>query len=222
MSLPSGWNRTRATAVLLALALHLAAAWWLLAMRFESPDQFADGLKALSMPRPQAPPPPPPVDHEFPPPRLALTTAAPLPLPVPDILPPSVPDWSGTARDVARDMTAEPSYRRFGEVPKGPEQPPKERYPRSIFEQPLPRVGKTVTTPEGETIIWVSDHCYVSISSRSLTQGEIHAARKGVRTCSIPLGRKEARGDLFDPIKRPPPPQEPGCDKEGVGQSCGR
>ena len=79
-------------------------------------------------------------------------------------------------------------------------------------------------TPDGETIIWVSDYCYVSISSRSLTQKEIHDARKGVRMCVLAQfgDEKKARDDLFDSIKRPPPPQEPGCDKDGVGQSCGR
>jgi hypothetical protein len=143
-------------------------------------------------------------------------------MPAPEVAPPAEPDWSGTARDVARDMTTAPSYQRFGEVPKGPEQRPKVQYPPSIWPKPLPRVGTTVTTDQGETIVWVSDNCYVSISSRSLTQPEIHEARKGIRTCIIPLGEREARDDLFDPIKRPPPPQEPGCNKEGIGQSCGR
>jgi hypothetical protein len=179
--------------------------------------------RLIWLPVPDEPPPaPPPIDSELPPQRIAPITAVPLPLRAP-VVPPAAPsDWSATARDVAKDMTAMPSYRRFGEVPKGPEERPTEQYPPSIWPKPLPRVGTTVKTPEGETIIWVSDHCYVSISSRSLTQAELHAARRGVRTCIIPLGKKEARDDLFDPIKRPPPPQEPGCDKEGVGQSCGR
>ena len=117
-------------------------------------------------------------------------------------------------------MTEAPAYRRFGEVPEGPPERPKAVYPPSIWPKPLPRVGKTVTTDRGETIVWVSDHCYVSISSRSLTQKEIHEARKGVPTCVIPIGKREPRDDLFDAIKRPP--QEPGCNREGVGQSCGR
>jgi hypothetical protein len=123
---------------------------------------------------------------------------------------------------VAKGYADEPSYQPFGVMPRGPAERPKEQYPPSIWPKPLPRVGKTVVTSEGETIIWVSDNCWVSISSRSLTQKEIHDGRRGVRMCNLPVGKKEARGDLFDPIKRPPPPQEPGCNKEGVGQSCGR
>ena len=102
--------------------------------------------------------------------------------------------------------------------------PGKDAHPPSIFEQPLPRVGKTVVTPDGETIIWVSDYCFVSISSRSIALKELHEGRQGVRTCILAQfgGDKKARSDLFDAIKRPPPPQEPGCNAEGVGQSCGR
>jgi hypothetical protein len=222
MRLPASWNRTRATALLATLLLHLAVALWLLALRFETSERRADGRRFLWLPHIEAPPPPRPLDSELPPAEVGPIRAAPLPMPVPEIAPAPQPDWSGTARDVAKDMTAQPGYRRFGDVPKGPEERPKEQYPPSIWPKPLPRVGTTVTTDQGETIIWVSDYCYVSISSRSLTQAEIHEARKGVRTCIIPLGKKEGRDDLFDSIKRPPPPQEPGCNKEGVGQSCAR
>lgn len=225
MRLPAGWNRSRTTALCITLALHAALVSWLLAWRFDLPDELAGELRAIWQPVPAAPPlPPPGVEADLSPPDVAPITAPQLPLPVPEQSPGAPPDWSRTAREVAKGMTAEPSYRPFGQVPKGPAERPKEEYPSSIFEEPLPRVGKTVVTPDGETIIWVSDYCYVSISSRSLTQNEIHEARKGVRMCSLAQfgGDKKARDDLFDPIKRPPPPQEPGCNKEGVGQSCGR
>jgi hypothetical protein len=224
MRLPAFWNRTRATALFATLLLHLVAAYWLLALRFEMPGELAEELRLLWLPRSDAPPPPPPVASEQPPTQAAPIRAAPLPMPVPEALPATEPDWSRTAREVAKGMTAVPSYQRFGEIPKGPEKRPSEAYPPSIFDKPLPRVGKTVTTAEGETIIWVSDYCYVSISSRSLTQKEIHDSRKGVPTCILAQwgGEKKARDDLFDAIKRPPPPQEPGCNKEGIGQSCGR
>jgi hypothetical protein len=218
----SSWNRSRATAVLATLLLHLTLGSWLLQAWFvQRGDQVSED-RLVWLPAPEPPPLPPPRVIDLPPVRSAPITAPPLPIPPPVIAAPGRPDWSATARDVARDMTAAPAYRRFGEVPEGPPERPKEQYPRSIWPKPLPRVGKTVTTDQGETIVWVSDHCYVSISSRSLTQKEIHDARKGVRTCVIPIGRREPRDDLFDAIKRPPPPQEPGCNREGVGQSCGR
>jgi hypothetical protein len=210
----------------MTLALHAGTVWWLLELRFEVPDELAEDLRLVWLPVPvSAPPPSPPaVANEQPPPQVAPIHAPPLPLPVPDAAPAAPTDWSRTARDVAKGMTSAPGYQPFGETPKGPAQRPKEQYPPSIWPKPLPRVGTTVTTPEGETIIWVSDYCYVSISSRSITQEEIHDARKGVRTCVLAQfgDKKKARDDLFDPIKRPPPPQEPGCDKDGVGQSCGR
>ncbi len=225
MRLPLAWNRSRATALGLTLALHIALAIWLLALRFELPEELVEERDFLGLPVPSTPlpPPPRPLESELPPPAVVAPITAP-PLPMPDIpvARPARPDWSREAREIARGLDAGPSYQPFGETPKGPAERPKEQYPPSIWPKPLPRVGKTVVTPEGETIMWVSDNCWVSISSRSLTQKELHDARKGVRMCQIGAGKKKPRDDLFDSIKRPPPPQEPGCDREGVGLSCAR
>jgi hypothetical protein len=225
MRLPEPMSRSRAVAFATTLSLHVVAVLWLLALRFDLPERLTEELSLLWLTAPpEALPPPPPVAPETPPPEVAPIRAAPLPLPAPDVAPPAAPpDWSGTARSVAQDLLAEPSYRRFGEFPKGPEKRPSEQYPPSIFDKPLPRVGTTVTTAEGETILWVSDYCYVSLGSRSLTQAHIHDARNGVRTCILAqVGKKEARSDLFNEIERPPPPREPGCNAEGIGLSCAR
>jgi hypothetical protein len=227
MSLPAGWNRSRATAIGATLVLHVLAVWWLLLLRFELPEELAEELTMLWQAPPAAPvetPQPPPLATDVPPSAVAPIAAPLLPLPEPLLVPGAAPDWSQAARDVAKGMTTGPSYQPFGEVPKGPQKRPQEQYPPSIWPKQLPRVGTTVETPDGETIIWVSDYCYVSISSRSLTQKEIHDSRKGIRTCILAQfgDKKKARDDLFDPIRRPPPPQEPGCSKEGVGQSCAR
>jgi len=219
------WNRSRVAAVLATLLLHLVVGFWLLqswaVLRI---DQVIEE-HLVWLPSPEvAPDPPPPLQAELPPMRPAAISAPPLPMPLPHVAPSGRPDWSSTARQVAKGMTTAPTYQRFGETPKAPQERPRDAYPPSIFDENLPRVGTTVTTAEGETIIWVSDYCYVSISSRSLTQKEIHDARKGVRTCVLAQfgARKKPRDDLFDSIKRPPPPQEPGCNKEGIGQSCAR
>jgi hypothetical protein len=226
MLLSESAGRSRAIALFATLALHVVAALWLLALRFDLPERLTEELSFIwTSALPEAlPPPPPPVASELPPPEVAPIRAAPLPVPEPDVRPAAPPDWSSTARSVAEGLTTEPSYRRFGEFPKGPQERPSEQYPPSIFDKPLPRVGTTVTTAEGETIIWVSDYCYVSISSRSLTQKDVHDARKGVRTCILAQfgGKKQARSDLFNEIKRPPPPKEPGCNREGIGLSCAR
>ena len=33
--------------------------------------------------------------------------------------------------------------------------------------------------------------------------GDIHKARRGICHCNIGIGKKKARDDLFDPIKKP-------------------
>jgi hypothetical protein len=232
MALPTDWNRSRAAAAGATLVLHAVAILWLLALRFEIPARLAGQLEEifwqeLPVVAPASPTPESPERRES-----ARPEAAPAAPPAPISAPPRVsplpiPDeegWSNIAKDAGRRFSSPPSYRRFGEVPEGPPTQPREQYPPSIWPKPLPRVGETVVTPEGETIIWVSDYCYVSVGSRSLTQKDIHAARNGVRTCILAQfgGEKEVRDDLFDSIKRPPPPQEPGCNAEGIGLSCSR
>ena len=163
MRLPIAWNRSRATAVGVTLVLHVVAVWWLLALHFEVPEALVEDLRLVWLPVPvTAPPPPPPptVATDLPPPEVAPINAPPLPMPVPDVAPAVPPDWSGTAREVAKGMTTAPGYQSFGETPKAPPGRPKEEYPPSIWPKPLPRVGTTVVTPDGETIIWVSDYCY--------------------------------------------------------------
>lgn len=225
MGWASSWNRSRAAAVLATLLLHLVVGFWLLQTWTVRRVETVIAERLVWLPLPEvAPDPPQPLEAVLPPVRVAPISAPPLPMLLPEVAPSVRPDWSSTAREVAKGMTTVPTYQRFGETPKGPQERPKEVYPPSIFDEDLPRVGTTVTTTEGETIIWVSDYCYVSISSRSLTQKEIHDSRKGLRTCVLAQfgGEKKARDDLFDAIKRPPPPQEPGCNKEGIGQSCAR
>ena len=224
MGLPSSWNRSRATALGLTLLLHLLAAFFFL-VQDSSGSRAREESDFIWLPAARPPPeatPAPAIASDAPPLRVGPINAEPLPMPLPEVGAPEPTDWSAAAREVAKDFGAKPSYQPFGEVPKGPPERPKEQYPPSIWEQPLPRVGKTVVTPDGETILWVSDNCWVSLSSRSLTMQDIHKARQGVRMCQIGVGKKKVRGDLFDSIKRPPPPQEPGCGPDGVGQSCAR
>lgn len=224
MGLPSSWNRSRATALGLTLLLHLLAAFFFL-VHGVSRQSAVEESNFIWLPAARQPPQAAPataLPSDAPPLRIGPINAEPLPMPRPEVGDLEPPDWSATAREVAKGFGAKPSYQPFGEVPKGPPERPKDQYPPSIWEQPLPRVGKTVVTPDGETILWVSDNCWVSLGSRSLTLQHIHQARQGVRMCQIGVGKKKVRGDLFDSIKRPPPPQEPGCGPDGVGQSCAR
>ncbi len=229
MRWPLDWNRSRATALGTTLALHVAVIAWLLAMHFDLPEQLAGELEYLWQTLPPAPlvpatptVPPDPSAASSDATSSRPTTRAAAPAAIFPVTPPDEEGWRNFAKDAARQLTTGPSYQPFGQVPKGPEQRPVEPHQPSIFDQPLPRVGKTVVTPDGETIVWVSDNCYVSISSRSLTQGAIHEGRRGARMCNLAVGKKDARDDLFDPLKRPLPPAEPGCNKDGIGLSCSR
>jgi hypothetical protein len=230
MGLPVDWNRSRALAAGATIALHGAAILWLLALRFELPEKIAGDLELLwqdmSLRTAPSVEPAEPVPESLRDAARPPATAAP-PAMTPQASLNTLPDeegWSNIAKDAGRRFTETPAYRRFGEVPQGPPERPRDQYAPSIWPKPLPRVGQTVVTPDGETIIWVSDYCYVSLQSRSLTQKDVHAARNGVRTCILAQfgGEKDVRDDLFDPLKRPPPPQEPGCNAEGIGLSCSR
>lgn len=207
------WNRSRATAIAATLLLHLLLAAWFLSLRLDEPAVAVETAEIHWAPPLQPPPsvPPPPVQ---PMPATAEPVQVPsVTLPIPEAMtsPPVHYDWYDDARAVAGALRRSTERRGFAPAPdnasrklkSAPDGPP------PLFEQPLPRVGKTVTTPEGEKILWVSDYCFISLSSTSLTMGDFHAARRGVRTCIIPLGKRKPRSDLFDHLKRPPSGQPP-------------
>lgn len=224
LALPLRLNRPRAIALGTTLLLHAVVVAWLLALRFETPPARLEEANLVWLPTPL-----PPLRRSesvpaLPPPSTAPITINPMPEPVPDVAVAPFYDFEGAAKDVAGAFRGGPSRRTFGGPLETEPKRPKEETPPSIWPKPLPRVGTTVTTPEGETILWVSDYCFISLQSRSLTMQEIHQGRQGVRTCILyQFGdKKRPRSDLFDAIKRPPPPQEPGCGKDGIGLSCGR
>jgi hypothetical protein len=215
------WNRSRAAAVAVTLLVHLGAATWLLSVRIERPSGLPTEPDLVWLPALQEPPQSAPAPMAF-----QGARADPVPvLPVaaspdaPESTAITLPDWAAEARAAAAQYGRGPDIRRFGPEPEG--EAPRlrsKRPPPSVFERPLPRVGTTVRTPEGEQILWVSDNCYISLASQSLTLGDIHAARNGIRTCQYGIGRRKVRGDLFDPIRKPQ--QEPGCGSGSGPQSC--
>ena len=222
MELPVRWNRPRATAIWATLLLHAVLVAVLLSLRFKIPAELPEAPSVIYPQVPWEPRRAPEPLPDLPPPRTAPIAVGPRLEPMPALVVPPFYDFEGSAKDVAGAIGGGPSRRIFGGPLETVPKRPKEVLPPSIWPKALPRVGSTVTTPEGETILWVSDNCWVSLGSRSLTLQDLHQARQGVRMCQIGAGRKEARSDLFDAIKRPPKPQEPGCDKEGIGLSCGR
>ena len=205
------WNRSRTTAIAATLLLHLVLAAWLLSLKLSVPPAAIEMPEINWMPALQPMPPAPPVE---PMPYSAEPLEAPsILLPIPETLepPPIEYDWYGDARAVAGQRGSSTERRRFGKdrAAAPPKLKSKPDGPPPLFEQPLPRVGTSVTTPEGETILWISDYCYISLSSTSLTMGDFHEARRGIRTCIIPIGKRKPRADLFDHLKRPPVGEAP-------------
>lgn len=210
LPLPLRMNRSRAAALAATLVLHAIVIAWLLMLRFElAPPPAEQRLTWLpDFLEPPLEPSPPPVEEPSTAPVTIPLEQLPFPIPIIDLAAEDaadLPDWFEDARVVAGEIGKEPSYRKFGEIPKAPPTRPKEEYPPSIWEKPLARVGKAYRTPEGEQILWVSDHCFISLGTQSLTMADFHKARNGVRRCNIGLGRKKPRDDLFEHLKRPKP-----------------
>ncbi len=216
----SNWNQSKLTAVAATLLLHLALMAWILNARPDLPRSQIATPALIWIPERQPPPP------------LKLRFAIPAPAVQSAPQPPSMPaaalpvlqrehDWYGDARAVAGAFGQGTERRGFGASPAESGAKPQPKPEPTVFARPLARVGTTVTTPEGETILWVSDYCYISLGSTSLTVRDIHQARQGVRQCIIPVGKREPRGDLFDPLQgEPKQQQEPGCRKDGRSPSC--
>lgn len=192
---------------------------WLLSLKPGGPPVAVEIAEIDWAPPLQPLPRPPPPPSVQPMPSLdepVQEPSVPLPIPEPATPPPLEYDWYGDGRVVAGALRGAPERRGFGAGPSESERILKSRPegPPPLFEQPLPRVGTAVTTPEGETILWVSDYCYISLGSMSLTMKDFHDARKGVRTCIIPIGEREPRGDLFVHLKHPPSGQPSGQPPE--------
>ncbi len=109
-------------------------------------------------------------------------------------------DWYSTGEAVARDFAArldQPGPRPLDRRPTKPAAP-KERVPRSVFADDTSRVGKTTRNADGETLYWITPNCYISLGPDSTALREVQAMREGMAFCRIPLGKREARGDLFE------------------------
>lgn len=204
----SSGGRYRSTAVAGTILLHVLLAGWLFRLRFEPPPPgLGTTIPVWVAPLPPLPPPPPATPLAIPDEPVEPSSFR-LAEPVPEPALVREHDWFGDARAVAREFGRDLRSQAPGSAPIEPEEEREPKPPPTVFEQPLPRKGTTVTTPEGETILWVSDYCYISLGSTSLTMQDLHQARMGVRRCIIPVGRREPRGDLFEPLKRRPEKQQ--------------
>ncbi len=109
-------------------------------------------------------------------------------------------DCNTPGEAVARDAAARAALPPKGPLDRRALRPalPAARIPRSVFADDESRVGRTTRNADGETIYWVSPNCYISLGSDSIALRDVHAMHKGMTFCRIPLGKRKARGDLFD------------------------
>jgi hypothetical protein len=109
-------------------------------------------------------------------------------------------DWYSVGEAAARDFAERldrPSTRPLDRRPTRPK-PPAERTPKSVFDDDRSKVGRITRNADGETIYWLTPNCYVTLGSDSIALRDVHAMHEGLTFCRIPLGKREARGDLFE------------------------
>lgn len=146
------WNRSRVAAVLATLLLHWVVGFWLLqtwtVVRVEK--AIEEHLVWLPLPLPEvAPDLPPPLEDGLPPLRVAPISAPPLPMPLPEVAPSRRPDWSSTAREVAKGMTTAPTYQRSARRPRVHRNDPRTRIRLPSSMRTCPVSGPPLRPPRG-------------------------------------------------------------------------
>jgi hypothetical protein len=122
--------------------------------------------------------------------RLALPPIPPPPdIQLPDDTHTSI-DWLAEARRAAGIATAAPRTRPFGEMPKAPSWLGPSR------SSPTHRAGEQYRLETGESVVWLSDRCYIVSEPPPLGMPDVLARSLGTRTvCQAPPGPRE--GELF-------------------------
>lgn len=132
--------------------------------------------------------------------RRNVSETAPIePLALPPIPPPDIQlpddahtsiDWLAEARRAAAVATAAPRTRSFGESPKAP------AWLAPSRSSPNHRAGEQYRLETGESVVWVSDRCYIVSEPPPLGMPDVLARSLGTRTvCQAPPGPRE--GELF-------------------------
>lgn len=120
-------------------------------------------------------------------------------------------DWYRIGETVARERVeraaaaARPVRAPFRKAQEGPRS--------TIFDSgKRRRTGTSEKLADGESIFWINENCYVTTDSDSLLQKDLHDAHRGMTRCVVRLGKRKARGDLFDNLpnhKRSGRPADP-------------
>ena len=99
-------------------------------------------------------------------------------------------DWTAEAERVARAAITVPRTRSFGEMPEAPD------WVRSTPSSPKHYAGEQYRLATGESIVWVSDRCFIVSEAAPLGTPDVFARSLITRTvCPPPPGPRE--GELF-------------------------
>ena len=105
-------------------------------------------------------------------------------------------DWTAAARKVAADV-----IKRSGPAAGAGDGTPRDAPPEhgSIFPAPTHHADEEYQSAEGDSIVWVSERCYIdsAVPDLALPSALAHSALP--RTV-CPGNSKEARGDLFEAL----------------------
>jgi hypothetical protein len=110
------------------------------------------------------------------------------------------PDWKQSGADAAADA-ARDNHRALGPPPKEPQV----KLPPSPFGgPPRHKFGETDEDALRNPILWLSEHCFMRPKDLHAQPGDPFA-EVPMTFCSFSLGKKQARGDLFEHLRKKSP-----------------
>jgi hypothetical protein len=115
---------------------------------------------------------------------------------------PPLPDWKQAGAQAAIEAVHPDDFRALG--PNSVREEPKQNALRSPFaEPPRHHWGEMDEDAERNPIMWLSNNCFQRPRDLRAEPGDPFAAVP-MTFCSFQLGKREARGDLFEHLRKPP------------------
>jgi hypothetical protein len=150
-------------------------------------------------PQPLAPAPLPQPHFAAPVPLAPLVPAPPsITYPPADNVPEAI-DWQAEAQKTAAAITGSKGGSATPSEPQDRRKTSSSHGPRPWFPPPAHHAGEEYKTITGETVVWISDKCYVTSSAPMLGVPQIFA-RGMLSTTVCPRTSGHARGDLFEAL----------------------
>jgi hypothetical protein len=129
-----------------------------------------------------------------------------------DNVPPQAIDWHAEAQSAAAAVTGSKGVPAVPSETQDPRKTSSSTGPRAWFPPPAHHRGEAYKTITGESIVWISDKCYVQSPAAKLGMAQI--LTRGMLTTTVcPRTSGKARGDLFEALpayKKLHPEADPG------------